>query len=139
MDESEFITSIDCCFPYRAPLQWRRTIADALKISPNAAFMVAHELCRPPRSVRVTVAQRLETWRYLSVRLHHPLAQQLSDVIALRIKGSEIPMAVAVKAMKLVRHSPNQYNALSICYFSYSGMRKVDELYDRIVGEWQSV
>jgi len=138
MDESEFTMSVDCCFPYVAPLRWRRAIAEAGKISPNAAFMVAHELCRPPRSTRSTVAQRLEIWRYLSMRLHHPITKRLSRIITSKIKGVEIQPASAIKAMMFVRRYQNQYNALSICYFSCGTLRKADELYDRIVCEWQN-
>ena len=138
MDEPEFTMSVDCCFPYSAPLRWRRAIAEAVKISPNAAFMVAHELCRPPRSTRSTVAQRLEVWRHLSMRLHHPITKRLSGIIASKIKSVEIQPARAIKAMMFVRRYPHQYNALSICYLSCVGLRKADEFYDRIVCEWQN-
>jgi len=59
--ESEFIASIDCAFPYLAPVKWRRTVAAALNLSPNSVFMVVHELCRPPKSYGVRLHN---TWQF---------------------------------------------------------------------------
>ncbi len=50
MNESEFITHIDCHFPYQDRQEASRLIDLACQLSPDAAFMVAHELARPPQS-----------------------------------------------------------------------------------------
>jgi hypothetical protein len=65
MTEEDFVTAIDCAFPYRRPVRWRRLSAAAAHISPNAAFMVLHEVCRLPLSRSATLAERREIIEHL--------------------------------------------------------------------------
>jgi len=49
MTEQEFISSIDCNFPYEDIALAKELILQARSISPNAVFMVLHEILRAPK------------------------------------------------------------------------------------------
>lgn len=139
MTEEEFIASIDCRFPYGAPREWRRSIALARKISPNAVFMIIHELCLPPRSSRVSAATRLRIYRYVQQRFKHPLLTRLDSLLSTAILGGRVPASTAGAAMRQVAKYRDQYNALAICYFSCNDrLGRTDALYDAITAEWSN-
>jgi hypothetical protein len=139
MTEEEFIASIDCQFPYDAPREWRRSIALARNISPNAVFMVIHELCRPPRSSRVSAATRLRIYRCVQQRFKHPLLTRLDSLFSTAISGGMVPVSRAGAAMRQVARYRDQYNALAICYFSCNDrLGRTEALYDAITAEWSN-
>ena len=137
MQEHEFITSIDCCFPYDDPLAWRRIVVLAPRISPNAAFMVLHELCRPPRSIDLPEKNARHIMKHLYRHFRHPLKSTISKAINAHITGQNLSVEKAGHLMRKVGAFPGQYNALSICHFSADDrMGKLDDLYDRIIENW---
>lgn len=139
MTEADFIEQIDCCFPYSSPFKWRRAVATALRISPNATFMVIHELCRPPMWDKESSAQRIAIWVHLSKRFRHPLAKKLSPIIDAQLSNNEVTVAKAIKGMQLVRNWPSQYNALSICYFACNDDKGIaDRIFESIIDEWKN-
>lgn len=79
--ESAFIQHIDCNFPYRNPLQWRPLVSRAARLSPNAAFMVVHEVCRLPSSVQLSLRERQAILNHLLRRFRHPLVRDLKPVM----------------------------------------------------------
>jgi len=139
MNEEEFINSIDCCFPYNNPMKWKKIVNAAIGISDNACFMVLHELCRAPRSERVTYKTKLEIFTYFSGRFRHPLMSLLGKIIFNMLKNEYVPVGVCLSGMKKVSAYKNQYSALAICLFSgYENSNRIDSLYERIVCEWKS-
>lgn len=137
MTEAEFIEAIDCRFPYAAPLQWKRLNARAARISPNASFMVVHELCRPPRGDRTSVLARRKILEHLSWRFRHPLMSSLRSLIEVVMRGELVSVATAAAAMRRVARYPFQFNALAICYFACDDKNgRLDQLYESIVDRW---
>lgn len=138
MTESEFNDSIDCAFPYQNPLKWKRAVAVGARISPNAAFIIASELCHPPRGHNTQPGHRMRIWHHLAKRFRHPLKAKLSKLIEQQIRGEPVTVAAAIKAMRLVSQYPGQYAALSICYTSCDDRDgKVDALDEQIRQEWE--
>lgn len=137
MTENEFIANIDCRFPYDSPRKWRRLIRIAREISPNAVFMIIHELCRPPRSSSALATTRLHVYRCIQQRFRHPLLTRLDTLVSAVISGSSVPVGTAGAAMRQVARYRDQYNALAICYFSCDDrLGRNEALYDAITSEW---
>lgn len=137
MTEIEFVEAIDCRFPYHRPIRWRRLVAQAPRISGNAAFMVVHELCRPPRSAKATFAERKIVFDHLSRRFRHPLLSALRSLIITLMRGESVSVSTAAAAMRKVAHYPGQFSCLSICYFScYDRSGRLDSLYESILESW---
>lgn len=139
MTEDEFIANIDCRFPYDAPRKWHRLIAVARDISPNAVFMVIHELCRPPRSSGASATTRLRIYRCIQQRFRHPLLTRLDSLFLTVISGGTVPVGMAGAAMRQVARYRYQYNALAICYFSCNDrLGRNETLYDAVTAEWNN-
>ncbi len=137
MQEHEFISSIDCSFPYKAPVEWRRIVVRAPRISSNAALMVVYELCRPPRSVDLPKEKTRLILEHLYRHFRHPLKSVLGRAIEAHITGKELSVEKAGHLMRKVAAYPGQYNVLSICYSSANDKQgKLDELYDQITESW---
>nr|WP_143023968.1 hypothetical protein [Pseudomonas benzenivorans] len=137
MQEHEFISKIDCCFPYKAPMEWRRIVLRAPRVSSNAAFMVVHELCRPPRSIDLPEKKARLIIEHLYRHFKHPLKSVLGKAIEAHITGKKLSVEKAGHLMRKVAAYPGQYNALSICYFSANDKQgKLDGLYDQIADNW---
>jgi len=139
MTEEEFIASIDCRFPYDTPREWRRLIAVARNISPNAVFMIIHELCRPPRSSSVSATTRLRIYRCVQQRFRHPFLTRLDLLFSTAISGEMVSVGTAGAAMRQAARYRNQYNALAICYFSCNDQfGRTEALYDAITAGWNN-
>jgi hypothetical protein len=140
VNELEFIEKIDCRFPYHAPIEWRRLSARAARISPNAAFMVFHEICRAPARTKVSKAQASKILEHLSRRFRHPLVRVISPAVQALVSGKSLSEASALALMRKVAKYPNQFNALSLCYFSaIDGSGRADLEYNRIVKKWSQI
>lgn len=137
MTESEWIERIDCRFPYRRSIEWRRLSAQAARISSNAAFMVLHEVCRPPRSVRLDEADAAVIVRHLRRRFRHPLLRVLAPAVEARICGTDLRVSTAARLMRKVAAYQGQYSTLAICYFSAEDRTgALDRLYEQVVAKW---
>ncbi|MGA2584952.1 MAG: hypothetical protein ABSG31_16895 [Tepidisphaeraceae bacterium] len=135
--EQEFIESIDCRFPYHDEEKWKMVIQTAISLSPNCAFMVLHELCRPPRSSTVNPQERKKIFDYWCCQFSHPIVPIVSKAAIALIEGGDHSVAEASDAMIAVADYPGEYCALSILYFSCDDVGgKVDELYRGIIQRW---
>ena len=138
MSEAAFIASIDCAFPYFAPLRWRRMSARAARTSPNAAFAVVHELCRPPRSVPVPAAVSGRILMHLYRRFRHPLRRVLNPAVQAHLSGALLSESHAASLMRKIAAFPGQYCALAICYFSADDRKgTLDCAHSKVVREWE--
>jgi hypothetical protein len=137
MTETEFIEAIDSRFPYASPLKWKPLVSCAPRISPNAAFMVLHELCRPPSPLSATYASRRIIFDHLTRRFRHPLLSGLRALILTSMRGELVSVSTAAAAMRRVARYPGQENILAICYFSCNDRNgRLDALYESIVDAW---
>ncbi len=140
MSETEFIERIDCQFPYGSPIKWRRLSAEAARISPNAAFMVLHEVCRPPRSVAISPRQAAAIIRHLRSRFRHPLWRVTESAVQAYVSGRQLRQSKAAFLMRRVAAYSDQYNALALCYLcanDRSGL--LDHTYKQVVAKWSTI
>jgi hypothetical protein len=113
-DEQTFSDEIDTKFPYDNKAEWRRLIDRGIAISPNAAFIVLHEICQPPLGTKVSrkqFAQMIEYWR---LRFDHPIADLLLEVAGLVVRHERLPDEEAIRLIEVVAAYPNLYAALAI-------------------------
>jgi len=82
--EDEFIKTVDCRFPYDDEVRARELIKLGSAISPNAAFMVLHEICRPPCSSQVVISRVNVLLGEWIVAVRHPLVQEVLPVACWR-------------------------------------------------------
>lgn len=136
--ESAFIQHIDCNFPYRNPLQWRPLVSRAARLSPNAAFMVVHEVCRLPSSVQLSLRERQAILNHLLRRFRHPLVRDLKPVMDAWLEEHRLTVARATRLMRRVAPFRDQYNALALCYFLCDDRAgEADRVYSAIVQHWR--
>lgn len=137
MSEDEFVQNIGCRIPYDDEAQSRKLIKLGVDISPNAAFMVLHEICRPPRSGQVSIARLNTLLTEWTETFHHPLVDDLLAVATAMIQDREISPDDAIQVMKRIASYPNQFSALSIAYFACDDIAgEVEAEYHAIIDAW---
>ncbi len=140
MTESDFISLIDCRFPYHDSAEAERLIARGCSISPNAAFMVVDELVRVPASATVTPETRLALLQQVDAHFEHPLKDLVLAVAAQSIRGTGLSLPQAIANMHAIAPFPNQYCALSVVYSSANEpWEEVDSLFNQIVERWSAI
>jgi hypothetical protein len=138
MTESEFISNIDCCFPYGKPIQWRRLSAVAPRISSNAAFMVLHEICRPPRSEKVTGQSKARMVAHLKRRFRHSALRAIQPAVCAYLADKRLRPGQAVHLMRKLGKHREEFNALGICYFSaYDKAGTIERCHDQVTSAWE--
>lgn len=140
MTEEEFIKTVDCRFPYDDQVQARELIKLGSAISPNAAFMVLHEICRPPRSSQVVASRVSELLAEWTAAVQHPLVPEVLPVATAMFENREISAVEAIRVMKSIAPYRNQYCALSIAYFACDDLVGEGEAeYQSVIDEWAIV
>lgn len=138
MSETEFIEKIDGNFPYHSEPEWRALVELGASISPNAAYMVLHEICRAPLSKKVTLKSKRAMLEYWRQNFNHPTMTSVLRAAEVMIKGEDLPVEESMSIMKIISAYPNQYNALSIPYFACDDIdERADELYQKIISAWR--
>jgi len=116
--ERSFMDEIDCRFPYE---DWDRCtglVDRGIAISPNAAFGVLHEICRPGRGVPVSADRLMQLLEYWRSHFAHPAAHMLVEVAASMIHSRDLPVEDVIAKMRILAQYPRLHAALSILYFS---------------------
>ena len=140
MTEREFVSLIDCCFPYHDQAGADRLIVLGCSISSNSAFMVVEELVRVPASVTVTAERRLSLLQETGTHFEHPIKDLILDIAQQAIRGSGLSLPQTISAMHAIAAYPNQYCALSVVYFSANeAWEEIDTLFEQIVEKWKAV
>ncbi len=138
MTENELIRLIDCRFPINDYESSQNLIRSSIEISPNAAFMVLHELCRYPKpdeNDKRMIRTHLEFWKN---NFHHPAIPIVLPSAMALINGENISESDCLNAMREISTYKNQYNALAIISFACT-TDAADLLYDEIVEKWKSL
>lgn len=139
MTEQEFISLIDCCFPYHDQDEASRLIVLGCSISSNAAYMVVEELARVPVSVKVSSERLLSLLREIDSHFKHPVKKLVTDIATRMIHGDLLTLSETLSAMREVAAFRNQYCALNTIYFSgREPWEDVDILHDEITCRWKS-
>lgn len=138
MEEREFIESIDCRFPYSDRESALRLIKAACSISSNAAFAVAQELARPPRSIAVGRDVLHGLLGELEMQFEHPLKSVIFPIARRMIDGEEISVPESLAAMRQVEPFAHQVNALAIPYHACDDLEgEADRAWEEIVVSWK--
>ncbi|OOG45630.1 hypothetical protein [Rhodanobacter sp. C01] len=140
MTEIEFIREMDCRFPYE---DWEKCLSLmelGASISANSAFMVLHEICRPPRSKKIKVhllKALLDAWQE---RFTHPLVQVVLPAAEALMHRKTISVIDALNTMRSVARYQDQYNALALPYFASDDDvdETVEALYKETILRWQT-
>jgi hypothetical protein len=137
--EQEFINEIDCRFPYDDDEAWKSLVNRGVAISPNAAFMVLHEICRPPVSGRPSPARLKQMFNYWRQRFHHP-AVEIAEVAATAlIDGQELQIDDAIDQIQAIERFPDASIALDIFLFVTDDIEgRVQDAVDSVRRKWQS-
>jgi hypothetical protein len=118
MTEDEFSNMVDCRWPYGDIERSRELISTAVGISPNAAFIALHELCRLPRNADAKSAELLELVDFWLREFDHPLAFSMAMSAKSMIEDKALPAPQALTMMEAIGSYPGLYAALAIAYFS---------------------
>lgn len=139
MDEQEFIETIDCQFPYDDGGKAEALTKQALAISPNAAFMILHEVVHAPSNVSADAPGRTAALRRLEHSFRHPLAAPLLPVAKRVLRGEHLTPPETIDKLQRIAPFPGQYNALAIVYLSCKQRHQAaHETYTSIVSQWRA-
>jgi len=116
--ESSFIRRIDACFPYDDAAKATALIREAVSISPNMAFAVLEETCRPPRGTPVLKSRQLELLDEWRLAFSHTLADPVAECARSLIHGKSLPIGWVLKLFDEMAAHVGQYAALNIAYAS---------------------
>ncbi|MCW5703552.1 MAG: hypothetical protein KIT82_13350 [Bradyrhizobium sp.] len=116
--EQSFMDEIDARFPYEDRERCAALIDRGIAISPNAAFAVLHEICRPGRGVSVSADRLMEHLAYWRSAFKHPAADMLAEVAEAMIHRRDLPVEDVIGRMRILAQYPGLYAALAILYFS---------------------
>ncbi|RZT97627.1 hypothetical protein [Rivibacter subsaxonicus] len=137
MTEIEFIESIDCNFPYRDESQWRKLIEQGALISPNAAFAVLHEICRPPRGESIDQASLSAMLTFWANSFRHPVVATLLPIAEAMLRKQPVPVARALQAMRSVAPYRDQHCALAVPYLACDDADgEADALRQEVLRSW---
>ena len=137
--ESEFISAIDCCFPYEDTALATSLIEEGCKLSPNAAYMVVFELAQRPSNSTTPDAVCLQLLDVFDDLFTHPLKELVLGIARRMICSEPIGTEECVNAMRRIGSEKGLYNALSIPYFAgydENDEDKIDRVYDEIIADW---
>ena len=137
MTEAEFISSIDCRFPYNDRRKASELIGASLRISTNAVFTVVHELARSGRGASVSFAVLLELLSELENQFEHPLKTLVFAISRRMILGEKLSEHEVLQAISQVVQFPGEYQALNVIYFSGEPHESVEFAYEAVCHRWQ--
>jgi hypothetical protein len=112
--ENAFLDEIDCRLPYGDPARCKALVDRGIAISPNAAFAVLHEICRPPRSAQASESLLMQLLDYWRSRFAHPAAFMLGEVAAAMILKRELSVDDVTERIRTLARYPRLYAALAI-------------------------
>ena len=140
MGEGEFLDRIDCQFPYSDRERALALAAEAVAISPNAAFAVVYEVCYVPGGAHADVETRHEVLARIEKNLPHPLRRVILPVARDVVDGKRLGSAERIALMRKVAPFRDQYAALQIALHAQDPDEPEDDepdrVYDEILATW---
>ena len=121
MTDQEFADRFDAKFPYRDKEAATALIHQGWTISPNAAFCVLHEICRPPLGAECTADVQHELLDHWLASGDHRLKPLVVACAIALIDAQPLPWQAIVEVMKKIDQFPDQYAALAVAYFAGDG------------------
>lgn len=139
MNETDFISSIDCRFPYNDENKWINIMSRAIAISPNAMFMVLHELCRVPASANISQEKLLNIITEWENIFEHSAKEFVVEAGKAIIQNCLFSESKTVDYLKKIEPFDGQYNALTIIYFASNDFTdKIEQYYSEILNQWSN-
>src|SRR5687767_15623082 len=102
MEESTFISSIECKFPYDDRTRALELASQACCLSPNAAFAVVDEVSRPPLGESAPPELSEELLLFVEQNLSHQLVQPIVALARKLVSGQTVSVAEAVLVLRQV-------------------------------------
>jgi hypothetical protein len=138
--ESEFISSIDCSFPYSDEAAWKELVEQGALLSPNAAYAVLYEVCLPPpkEKGKIGIERLKQIAAYWARHVKHSLSDMVLAVALKRIADKQISVLEALTYMNEVQPYPHEYSALAIVSACDDPEGIVKRRHDEIVKAWKS-
>lgn len=140
-NESEFLYSIDCQFPYDDHARALALAEQAVAISANAAFAVLYEVCFVPDDAHADITTRCDVLAQITKLMRHPLGKVILPLAADLLDGKRASVPLQIDTMRKVSSFPGQYSALQIALFAGDPEEprdeELDRVYDEIVESWE--
>tara|TARA_B100000809_G_scaffold242882_1_gene267369 strand:+ start:4 stop:426 length:423 start_codon:yes stop_codon:yes gene_type:complete len=139
MNYEEFYYSIDCNFPYKNAELWKKIIHQSHEVGDDAPFLVLHEICRLPSSIKLNLNSHLEIYNYWKNSFVSPVIELVEPACLALINKVDLEDSKAIEIMNQISEYPKSYNALTVVLFSCPDDDEiVDDLYEKIKSEWKS-
>lgn len=138
--EADFMSAIDCRFPYEDGELAASLIEESCSISPNAAFHVLFELACRPASCTAPLDVVLRLFLKLKSEFQHPLNGVIFPIAEKMIKGEIVTFEEAKAAMMVSRKYPGTWNVLGLLENAgeHDDLDALGDLYDEIVAFWNA-
>lgn len=140
MNEEEFLSAIDCKFPYNNIVKWMELIDMALGISDTCVYWVIHEIVRTPQSVKwkVNKLYLLELLNYIELHSTQVLKNEILAIARKIISSEEIHKDEVIRIMDKLKYCKWQSYPLNILYFSTDDTDwKIEQKYDEVMEYWR--
>ena len=136
--EAEFISNIDCKFPYTSKKLALSLIDNGLAISSNCAFKIVAEIMYLPKSIKVRSDILTELLTYTEQKFQHPLKELMFEIARRKIGGYQINVDEVINKMDYVANYTDQFEALNILYFaSVIHEESIDLKYEEVIMRWK--
>jgi hypothetical protein len=142
-DENNFISEIDCNFPYADKEKCLNLINRASSISANAIFFIIQELSQPTyiqRRENLAAQVFIDLLNFTSNKFNHPLKDIIVDTAYKMIHDQYIGLEEAIIRMNEVKKYPGQLSALNTVYSSWNWEEleeeQIEVVYNNILVEW---
>ena len=135
---ADFITAIDCRFPYDDQSAAHALIDEACAISADAAYMVVHELARRPGSSTTPDETCLALLDRLDRQLVHPAKSAVVAVARRMIRRESVALDELTNVMRVISRHAGQFNALALVTFACEDddVAAVKAIHDQVVEGW---
>src|SRR5262245_25076701 len=107
--EEEFLTAIDCRFPFDDRRRASDLIEEGCRLSSNAGFALVDEILRPARGVVAPAEYRQDLLRHVFGLLRHPLVEVIRPLAERLVSGGEATVEEALAIMRRVAEHRGQY------------------------------
>jgi hypothetical protein len=136
-----FTAKIDCRFPYGDRALASALIEEGRSISLEASFCVLEQICRKPKSDRVTPKRQQELIEEWAAGFEHTLKEPMLHCARTLTEKQRLSWQEAVGVMEQIGQSEAQYAALNIAYFSGEcdsdeGATQLEAAHNRIRLAW---
>lgn len=135
MNDEDFCILIDSNFPYDYDGA-TKLIKKGCDLSPNAAFMIAHEIARPPRSAGVDKRRRIELLDIWTKHFVHELKEPIAEACRMIIDAKPLSPLELRELVYHLKRFPGESCALNIVYFAAPN-DLADEVYREVSDAWR--